>query len=105
MELDYFVSSLLSNVYYFFLSCLEFLWFVTLDVFNNRTKPRMYVVNRENDNLNVNKGILALEKGNYGQCNKFKAYVNVRTFLSFSLFCLQFNQINSLSLSSTYRTI
>lgn len=56
---------------------LEFLWFVTLDVFNNRTKPRMYVVNRENDNLSVNKGILALEKGNYGQCNKFKAYVAV----------------------------
>ena len=37
----------------------------------------MYVVNRENDNLSVNKGILALEKGNYGQCNKFKAYVSV----------------------------
>ena len=44
----------------------------------------MYVVNRENDNLSVNKGILALEKGNYGQCNKFKAYVSVSVFESFS---------------------
>ena len=61
----------------------------------------MYVVNRENDNLSVNKGILALEKGNYGQCNKFKAYVSVRIYFG-SVFILFFYPLSlsfSLSLS------
>ena len=64
----------------------------------------MYVVNRENDNLSVNKGILALEKGNYGQCNKFKAYVSVRIRFNLVLFeaLLIFNR-NALHLGLRWR--
>ena len=54
---------------------LRFLWTTWLDVNNNASMPRMYVVNMNNDHLNVNKGVLALERGKFGHCNKFKAYI------------------------------
>jgi integrin alpha 8 len=54
---------------------LRFMWNVHLDVGNNRTFPRMYVVNMNNDRMHVHRGVLALERGRLGQCSKFKAYV------------------------------
>lgn len=58
---------------------LRFMWNVRLDVDNRRTFPRMYVVNMNNDRMHVHRGVLALERGRLGQCNKFKAYVEEHT--------------------------